>query len=260
MAKPKTCKSCGYEFHIEQEDMKKWKNWLMVCPKCLETFSVMKPETERILQRLQYMYFGSNEKNKRIYIKKIYEMYVDYTQSLIKKHYSNLITSQDFLDEKSREAVHFVIEETFSINEKIQISFGGYVLHKIRQVLFGKPYHETGSVSINYDYDDGNQVQYQDTKDLLNDIEKHQDKKLTAKYTCDLIFGYERECEDKRENFLRLIALNFFLNQGERKVDNFFKTFGRYGKIKYEETIMLLRHELKRVQKESGSRNARNNR
>ena len=253
MAKPKTCKACGHEFHIDSHYIKEWFNWLMPCPVCYETYCVMKPETERILQRLQFMWLGvCNEKNKEIYYKKMYHILNSYTQSLIKKHYSNLITSQEMLEEKSMDAVHFLLEEYHKKpGWKITISFGGFLNDKIRQVMFGKIYHETAAVSINYTFDDGNQVDYADKKDLLKDIERHEDKYLTAKYFSELLFNYEKECEDKRENFLRLLSLNFFLNYGERKADNFFRVYGRYGKIRYEESIMLLKHELLRLHKET---------
>jgi len=253
MAKPKTCKACKYEFLIAPEYMKKWRNYLMVCPNCLETFCVMKPETERTLQRLQYMYFGSNEKNGRILFGEIYGIYLKYTQSLIKKNYSNLITSQEFLKEKTQEAVHYALESTILKGKHIQISFGGVVSDKIKQVFFTKPFRDTAPVSLNFEMDDGNQIQYEDKKDLLKDIEQHEDKNLTAEYCSNLIINYSQYCEDKRENFLRLIAFKFFLAFGEKKADNFFRIFGRYGKQRYEETIMLLKHELKRLHKESGA-------
>jgi len=254
MAKPKTCKACKYEFHIAPEYMKKWRNYLMVCPRCLETFCVMKPETERTLQRLQYRYCGSSGRVQQKIYDELYIILLSYCQSLIKKHYSNLITDSYFLEEKSIDAVHFLLEEFLKYkNYRITISFGGFLQYKIKQVIFGKIYHDTAPVSLNFEMDDGNQIQYEDKKDLLKDIEHHEDKNLTAEYCSNLIINYAQHCEDKRENFLRLIAFKFFLAFGEKIADNFFRVFGRYGKQRYEETIMLLKHELKRLHKESGA-------
>jgi hypothetical protein len=253
MAKPKTCKACGYEFHIHSDYIRDWFELLMPCPVCNETFCVMKPDTERILQRLQFMYLGAGIKNnKEKYYNEMYKILVSYTQSLIKGHFSNRITSMEMLEEKSIDAVHFLFEEYLkNSNFRITISFGGFLLDKIRQVLFGKKYHDSGQVSINYTFDDGNEVEYEDKKDLLKEIEDHQNKYLLSNYFTNLIFSYESECEDKRENFLRLLAFDYFMRYGERKADNFFKAFGRYGKSRYEETILLFKHELRRNHRET---------
>lgn len=253
MAKPKTCKSCGHEFFIDDQYYSNWKNFLMPCPKCSETFCVMKPLAERDLQRLQYRYKGcTSEKLKTYFYNQMYTLLIEYTKSLILKHYSNLIDSSETLDEKASDAVHFLLEEYLkNISFNFDISFGGFLIDKIRQVMFSKKYHNAGTYSLNYKFSDDNEVEWEDTKDYLHDIEKKQDTGLTVSYLINLIINYKKECNDRRENVRRLLAVNFFLTHGERKVDNFFRVYGRYGKMRYEETIMLLKHELKRLEKDN---------
>lgn len=253
MSKPKTCKACNYEFYIEQAYIKEWYDALMFCPNCFETFCVMKPETERILQRKQYMYLGClNKKLKENYFKDMYNILVSYTQSLILKKFSKMLYSPETLEEKAFDALHLILEK-YAEDEhyKIHTSFGGYLNDKINEVFLHKRFYTPKNISLNFKFEDGNEIEYEDEKNLLKDIEKNQDKRLLAKYITNLIFNYEKECEDKRENFLRLLAVNYFLNFGENKVDKFFRTYGRYGKSKYEETIMLIKHELRRLYKEN---------
>jgi len=244
--RPVECKKCNHSF-INEEDNK----ICIVCPSCGIDYC-NKNDTERGLFKIQEFYIN-RQISKDVFITKIYDTLIEYTQSLILKSFRHRLRYSEDLENYSRQAVHYLLiyfleDDSFIINS----SFSGMIFHKIRQSLNEKDIHDCAELTLDFLFDDEHKIEYEDTtKDVLTEIENYEDKYILFRYIKTIIFAMEKTCNDKRENFIRLMAIHHYIKYGEKKVDDLFKRYSHYGKIKYEETLQLLHKELKRLYDET---------
>ena len=244
--RPVECKKCGHSF-INNDDNK----INIICPSCNIDYC-NKNDTERNLFKIQEFYIDKRI-SKDVFISKIYDILIEYTKSLILKSFRFRLRQPEDLEYYARQAVHysliyFLEDDTFHIVS----SFSGMIFHKIRQALNEKEIHDCAELTLDFLFDDEHKVEYEDTaKDVLSEIEDYEDKYILFKYIKNLIFAMDNICNDKRENFIRLMAIHHYIKYGEKKVDELFKNYSHYGKIKYEETLRLLHKELKRLYNEN---------
>jgi len=240
------CKKCKITFTNVNEDKTN-----VICPNCNIQYC-NKNDTERFLFMTQDLYIDKQfDKNK--FISKIYETLNEYTRSLILKDFRHRLHEAEDLDYYTCQAVHyFLIYFLEDDNFIVQMSFSGLMYHKIREVMGEKVNLPSAELTLNFVFEDDTEVEYEDIKkDFHTQIEEYEDKLTLFKYVKSLIFAVEDLCNDKRENFIRLQSIHHYLKYGEKRVDYLFKNYGRYGKIKYEETLELLHTELKRLWKQN---------
>lgn len=240
-----TCKICSKKWKFGHlEDRVEWKDTKYVCPFCGISYCIL-PENERELRCLQDVYL-ENGKKQRDLTKLFYEL-VKYAESLIKKKYGGhpVVKTQD-INIFARDAVSLLMEKYSNPDFKIKISFGGFLIHKIRESLFAKKTHTCADETINYKFDDGNFTNYEDTKP------QEQEKLVENDYITslcinlpELIFALESKCSSKAENKIRLLAVKTFLDYGDKGFSKFFKHFPRQtGKFMAQKTIDIIRMEL----------------
>jgi hypothetical protein len=178
---------------------------------------------------------------------------IAYVTSLILNNFKSRIQDEEELKIYTCQAVHyFYIYYLEDDNFIITDSFSGMVFHKIRQAINEKSNHAVAEYSINFMLEDGNEIDYEDnTKGVTEEIEQYDAKLNILKHIIKFINEFEVLCNNKRENFLRLQAIYHYLTYGEKKADNLFKNYGRFGKIKYEQTLEYLHKELLNLHKES---------
>lgn len=258
--KPITCQLCGFKFSmIDPEKRKEWYESNFICPSCGESY-VMLPETERILRKLQDSYFACNRNDK--YLTEMYKILLSYSKSLLKKHFANRL--HDFegaLDYYAHTASQLLVMRYLQKDDFIiTVSFGQFLMKKILESIFGKFEHSLfgdvvigkdkkgeivkGSVdTINFIFEDGNTVDYEDKKkSLLNNIEEVEDKKSLCLFLCQLIFDIKSKCYSRSENYARLMAVEHFLTtQKELWTDRLFELYGREGKETYDCTMQLIK-------------------
>ena len=238
------CQICKCRFKIEKEDKEKWENNKLICPLCKGTYCVM-PESERKLMTIQDKFIAENRNEK--YLTEMYPILCPYAESLIKKHYSQAINSTEELQYSAQYTVSFVIENYVRKTDFfIRSSFGSYMLHRIRQVLYGKPEQLIEDVSINYEFEDDNAPSYEDkTYNYIEKIEENENKRLLCSHLLGLLFGIEEYCANPLDDYMRLIALDIYFTKGENAVSTFFKSFGYHGKMAYSDSIDILYKELR---------------
>lgn len=241
-----TCRICNHKFRILQEDRQKWQIGKLYCPSCNELYCVL-PDTERQLRILQDKFFESNRQEK--YMTQMYKILLPYTKSLLLKSFPAAIKSNEEADEKSHQAVSYLIEEYYAKPMyKIDISFGGMILYKIKQALYGKAEQQEDAISLDFQFEDGNQVEYEDKKNkLYEQIENEHDKYLICKYISDILFSIGHFLDSTQEAYIMELCLYLFFMKGEKKVDNFFKVFGREGKLPYLYALDILKKELEKL-------------
>jgi len=245
--KPLTCKYCKKEFRFElKSERQVWIESVYQCPNCNIDYCIL-PPTERDLRHLQAAYLKSRTNKDLIAMVKILHSYCG---SLIKKSFSNKIQEPGKLEYYVHHAVTFLIEDYLSKpNFSIQTSFGGFLIHKIRQAIFGKPEHDMDADSMDFMFDDGNQVQYSDHKDcVIDSLHKRTEKEHIAKKLSELIYRIEDYCSSREENYIRLLNVHNHLYAGENNPDKFFNCYDKTGKMKYIESMELLRKELQTVE------------
>ena len=242
--RPVLCKVCRNSF-INQDDNK----INVVCPKC-KTQYCNKNKTERTLFQIQDRYI-KGDLTRDQFITKVYYAIYGYTQSLILQNFRNRLRDPPDLDIYTTQSMHYFFTYYLEDNDfYITSSFSGMIFHKIRQAINEKSNHMVGDLSLDYSYDEDHNVQYEDTtKDSLAEIDEYENRLFLLNYIKQLVFGMEDFCNDRRENFIRLNAISHYLKYGEKKVDNLFKNYTKYGRIKYDETLELIHSELKRLYK-----------
>ena len=244
--RPAECKKCKSTFINYEEDKRN-----VICPAC-HTEYCNKSDTERSLFIIQDDYIaGKISKDKFITI--IYPIMLDYCKSLILGNFSFRLKNVGDLEFYSYQALHyFFIYYLKSDDFIVKISFSGLLFYKITQAFNEKASKSSAELTLDYTFIDDHKVEYEDkVKYSLEAIEEYEDKVYLYKYILKLIVDLKDCCNDKRENFLRLMAIHHYLKFGEKKADNLFKNYSKYGKIKYEETLELLHSELKRLHKEN---------
>lgn len=240
-----TCRICGYKFRIKQDDRDNWQKEKLPCPNCKNIYCVL-PQTERELRILQDKFFESGRQEK--YMEKMYKILIPYTKSLLLKSFPAAIKSNEDADYFSHSAVTYLIEEYYAKPDySIDISFAGMILWKIKQALYGKFEKSENTVSIDWQFEDGNQVEYEDKKNnVFENIENEHDKYLICKYISDLLFSIGHFSDSAMEAYMLEIGLYLFFMKGEKKADNFFRLFGRESKIIYNYSLEILKKELEK--------------
>jgi len=247
--KPIECKYCKKKFKINsKEKRKEWADKKFLCPHCNIDYCVF-PETERTLQHIQNKY---RENREHKYLKQIIEILTSYAESLIKKHYINLIKDKSLLSYYASSAVSLLIEADYlkKKNFYIEVSFGSRLRQKCLQAIAGAKESLERTLpedSLDYMFDDGNFVEHADTsKTLIESVEAEEEKTLLLQRLCDIIFEIGLECESDRENYIRLLNVYNYLRSGEKAIDDFFGLYGRYGKEKVLQTLNILKCELQK--------------
>jgi hypothetical protein len=257
--RPITCKICGHQWKfLNKQEREDWQKQKLPCLKCGEIYCTL-PKSERELRKIQTQYLITRS-NKDL--SKMYLILRDYAESIIKKRFVNTPYFQtNLLKDYAHDSATYVLEQ-FQINKdfKINISFGKYLFFKIRQVLFGKQNYTVGDESLDYQYDDGNYIEYEDNNYmLLEEIEDKDNKRSLCNYLTDIIFNIEHWCSCKKENYIRLLNVHNYLYHGEKLPEKFYslykreqnqKGFDQYlGSFLFMKTIDILRLELLELHK-----------
>jgi len=243
--KPITCKYCHVNFKIaNKKEKEEWKIDNYICPICLEHFCIL-PPTERELRYLQDKYLLTRTEEDFIPLLRL--MY-KYTQSLIKKNYSKALKFYGSLDYYSNETITIMVEEYLSKpGFAIGLSFGGFLIHKIRQAIYNPKQFVGQHTSFDFQFEDGNNLHEliaDRRKDVIQKIEESEDEIFLHKKIIELIEGVEEYCEDPYEDYIRTISLYAYFNKGEIAFDKIFQAFGRKGKEISMKTLEILRKEL----------------
>lgn len=248
-----TCKICGHQWKFKPGERDNWTQNKMLCPVCKKLYCVL-PLTERKLREIQDQYLIERS-NKQI--DEMFSILKNYAESIIKKKF---IKSPHFkidqLDEYAHDSATKVIEQFLIKKEfKIKKSFGKYLDYKIKERLFGKIYHDVGEESLDYKFEDGKLIEFEDNKNTyFNDLEMDDSKNNLCDYIVNLIFDIEDWCSCKKENYIRLLNVSNFLYYGENLPSKFFKLYKKeqndskedkhLGKYIYTKTIDTVRLEL----------------
>lgn len=239
-----TCKYCQRKFKIFEHEKEDWKVKQYACPICGEKYCML-PDIDRELIYLQKDYVAN--KNTQTFNKLIERCYT-YTEGLLKKHYTSVIQRFDgALEHYAHESVSRFIEYYLKDeNFVIDFSFGGMLLPKIREAIFNKKDQLTKGISLDYEFDDGHIVEYEDVKKSdLTVIEEIEDKKYLCKHLTDIVVGIEEYCGcSRKENLIRLINTLSYLESGDKYFDQFFQAYGSSAKLETLKTLDIIRKEL----------------
>ena len=242
--KPLKCKYCNNEFKISNIEIKKqWQNNNCICPKCNEQWCIL-PPTERKLKYLQADYLNNRcEKTITPFIR----LLDIYTQSLIKKNYKIYLTWIGALEYYSYNSVVVFIEEYLTRDDfKVDFSFGGYLIWKIKQAIFHPSELESKDISLDFQFEDGNNLHelIPCDKDTIHKVEVEEDTIRLYYKIMDLIEGVSNYCKNPYEDYIRTIAMHLNFKYGENSFDRLFQAFGREGRMKSLDTLEILRKEL----------------
>jgi len=146
---------------------------------------------------------------------------------------------------------------------KVTRSFAGFLRLKIRDTILGVeekgklPYNkETGEVenfdTLDFIFEDGNNINREDknSTEALNNLNEDLNKIYLYKYVSELIFTMNEYCSYE-DYFMMIMALDIYLEKGEKHVNAFFKHFNRKGKVTFNTTLDILKEELIKKVKES---------
>jgi len=247
-----TCKVCKFKFGFSNnKDRNNWRtNLKLQCPQCKEYYCIL-DDTERSLRALQDLYFENNRDE--IYINKMYPVLYSYTKSILLKKFRRVLKflAVPTIREYIEVGVSLVVEKYYSKPDfYIKHSFGSYIELKLREICYGKKHNYYPDKTIDYEFEDGNFITYQETKnDIVKEIEeKEKIKNLIQKY-CDSLFRIEEKCLTKKENYIRLSAFLIFLEKGDNASNKFIDMYGRIYREIFENTIdcfkKILKDELK---------------
>lgn len=248
--KGNTCKNCRQLFKFPNaEEKSKWQACRLPCPHCHYTYCTL-PETEKVLKILQQRYHESNRDIKILH--QIQAILKSYAKSMILGEKSPSIFSVDQLDYYAQLSSSFLIEEYFkNENFNIDISFGSYLGHKVKQALYTKS--EWGAAdtptsmgySLDYETDEvSSQYLARSRQDIAQEFEQEIEIQTLREKIINLIKEFEGYCNSPYENFMRLIGLRLFFFKSQHYSDKFFNAFNRDGKIVMEETLQLINKQL----------------
>lgn len=245
MGRPIVCRKCKNEFQRETIEIN------VICPICGIVFC-NKTDTERILFEIQELYINK-KLTKDKFIHKIYIILFNYTKSILLQNFRYRVKDEQEVEDYSNQALHYFLMYYIEDDDFLILnSFSGMLYHKVNQAINEKSNHASAEETINYRYDDGNENQIEDTiLDDLQQMENYENRLDLLNYTLKFIFEFEILCNNKRENYIRLQALSHYLKYGEKKADILFKTYSRFGKLKYEDTLDYLHKELKKLWEET---------
>jgi hypothetical protein len=248
----KTCTSCGFKFKFQTKDeIHLWKKSNYECPSCAVQFCSIH-ETDRKLLALQEKYFKSGRNDK--YIGEMYPILYDYTKSIILKSFRPLIENEEHLNDLIQTVISVFIETYYFLKPGgVNYSFGGLLFHKVREVVLlekekSNPKPGVELISLDFTFDDGNGVEYEDTKPSLYDsIENDHNKNLICSFITDLITSLSSKCSSQEENYIRLQGIYLYLKKGEDKASKFFEVYQRKGKFHFDLTLQLIKQELRKL-------------
>jgi hypothetical protein len=242
--KPIVCRYCKHNFKIPNiEEKKAWQNNNCICPKCREIWCIL-PATERELKYLQENYLNNRCEKTVVPFIRLLDVY---TQSLIKKNYKQYLKYDGALEYYSYQAVTLFMEEYLSKEHfKIDISFGGYLVWKIKQAIFNPMEMDSQDVSLDFQFEDGNNLHdlIPCNKEVISKIEIEEDTIKLYNKIIGIIEGIEDYCKTSYEDHIRTIAIYLYFKNGETAFDKFFQAFGREGKMVAMQTLDILRNEL----------------
>lgn len=241
-----TCKYCSSKFKFSNyEDRNKWKSKKYICPFCSINYCIL-PPTERELRIIQDDYVTSNYDQR--YLTKMFNLLSIYAESILKKTFmtNNDIVYQESIDVYARDAASFLMEKYKDKDFTINVSFGGFIIHKIKQALYNKKNHTCANETLNFRFADGHFYDREDKGDNDLDIFIQKQHKLDlCDYMTNLIFELESKCSSPRENRLRLTVIALFLERGEKFFDKFFNVWSREsGKWITQKSLDILHAEL----------------
>jgi len=225
--KPFTCRTCKFQFRIlEEQDRLNWKSLNYICPSCHKEYCIL-PHTESELRVLQDKFLiDRSDKN----ISDLYSLIKVYSRSLILKNFTNAINEPEEIDYHAHSSTLKVIEQYYNRKDfKIEISFAGYILLKIKESIYHKSEKYVGDLSID-ERDKDNKYKYEFglVCSLLNEKEKIQDYNdfnyKLYNFLISLIY------KNSDTSFKLLLALLNFLKYGEKGSDRIFENFNIKGK------------------------------
>jgi hypothetical protein len=238
------CSTCRERF-IPEDPFKWWNTDDGVCLCCGEIFCSL-PPTEKQLFILQSKYFNVDQNPE--HLGKIYEYLLLYSKSLILKFYQSYIQKNHIeLEDLSHIVSSLIIEDICAKHKKVQTSFATMLIFKIKYCLFGNFYnHRTKAMEVSINIVDEDNKEFFELKSPDNQYELFEEKEnsmyLKAR-VLKMIFQAEDYCTP-RENMMRLIALNRFLNKGESASDKLFNLYDRIGKLRFEQTLKVIKAEI----------------
>ena len=253
--RPLFCRYCNEKVIIK--DRLKWELEKHTCSECGEIWCD-KPETERMLMILQDEYLEKRDKERSPIVadKILKEMTVllfSYVGSLFKKSFSNMIRDPDKFEEYKQWAVSRFIEQYLQREDfKVLGSFKGMLIGKMQEAIWGKQEKACAQESLDFEFEDGNTITYEDNKKSIMDsiIERHEKEQLVDNI-CNLIFGISEYCTQE-ENWIRLLNFRNYIYGGEKFTDKFFEQYAnKTGKMLFLQTIDIVREELKKSDRDN---------
>jgi hypothetical protein len=260
--KPTTCKVCKHEFkHKSPQDKEIWEDSKYPCPKCGELF-VTKPKGERELFLLQDEFFEKGRDTE--VMNRLAKYCLIYTQSIVKKYFSNCFSNTEELVYISDYAVSFVIEN-FYTKESFYIrgSWKGLLYKKIEQACFSDKELPTAALilkkrkdiketfSIQSLYDDGHEIQIENPDTVLMDnVDKRMDNNMIINSIIQII-EIVKDRYSIEQSYKMIIALNISakLNSLKRRnpdfwLDKYWKMWGNEGKTAFIEIKDIITNHL----------------
>lgn len=237
-----TCKVCNKQFIIT--NIEEWKNNKFQCSICNIDYCIL-PKSERELRILQDQYLQTREEK---HIRQMFYILEDYVKSIIKKKYGRTIKFEEGeIEEKSRDVVSLVLQRYCKPDFKVEISFCKYFEFKILEVLYPQKEKKQQCVdSLDYEFEDGNQVEHEDKKFNIDSILDNEEKLNICNEFCMIIDLIKSECKSRKMNYIRLLNIANFLDNNNNYIQDFFEVFAKKdGKLMVLKTINLLREELK---------------
>lgn len=271
------CYKCGHRFYKEAKEKSDWVKNKMPCPLCGTVFASL-PKTERKLMLLQIEYYNKNRDPK--ILGEIYTILSEYAGSFIKKYYLSALDRSNALEYYSNIAASYIIEEYLKDSDfYIFASFGGFLSLKIKQALYNKYEKLQDDISLNWEFEDNHNENNQFHEDtglsILDRIEQQENKRNLCNYLTNFIFSIEDYCSSEAEDYIRILAVDLNLKNGEKSADKLFQdisykrnknfeieytangdkqvakygSYGKFGKEIYLKTLSLLKTELRKIKK-----------
>lgn len=225
--KPFTCKSCKFQFRIiEEQERLNWKSYNYICPSCNKEYCIL-PTTECDLRVLQDKFLSTKDTQ---HISDLYSLIKTYSRSLILKNFTNVINDPEEIEYHSHSSAFKVIEQYYNREDfKIEISFAGYIVLKIKESIWHKSEKNVGDLSIDErDKDDKYKYETSSLCSIMIENEKIQDYRdfNYRLYNYLIIIIYR----NGNVSFKLLLALLNFIRDGEKGSDRIFDKFDIQGK------------------------------
>jgi len=242
--KPIKCRYCGEIFKIPDKTEKKtWQDSNCLCLFCGEEWCIL-PPTERKLKYVQEEYLETRDQKA---LELLIAIMLNYTESILKKKFQPALNFEDALEYYAHTAVSFLVEEYLSKPTfMIETSFAGYIIFKIRQALYGKNTHTIEDISLDYTFEDDNNLHelIADDKCVLNQLEQDEYIQKLYERICNIIEGISNYTDNNYNDYVRILSVHSYFKKGEFAFDRIFQAFGRKGKLISMKTLDILKKEL----------------